>query len=313
MPSFNDLVDEVKVNLQGYTLRQDRITYVTNAGGLTTTSTQINVGSADNLAKGIIEIDDELIWIDNFTTSTNSLNVAPGFGRGYLGTTAAPHSQNAQVILSPTFPRSAIKKAINDTVRSLYPKLFAVGSTTFQFNAAQVTYPLPDDCREVLYMSWQTTGSSREWLPIRKWRFDPLANTPTFNTQKTINLYENIQPGRTVKVWYTMVPDTMDANTDDFVDVTGLPESCQDVIVYGACYRLLSFVDAGRINLSSAEADLNDTKIPASAGSAVSQLCFRSVPTASPRRGFETKRPVPNTYTSESIRKAKWESVDTQA
>jgi len=274
MPTFNDLVDEVKANLQGYTLRQDRITYVTNSGGLTTTSSAITVGSTSNLAKGIIEIDDELIWIDNFDKANNTLNVAPGFGRGYMGTTASPHSQYAQVTLSPTFPRNVIKKAINDTVRSLYPKLFAVGSTTFTFNASQVTYALPDDCREVLYMSWQTTGSSLEWLPIRKWRFDPLANTPTFNTQKTINLYENIQPGRTVKVWYTMVPDTLDANTDDFVDVTGLPESAQDVIVYGACYRLLSFLDAGRINLSSAEADLNDSKIPSSAGSSVSKYVF---------------------------------------
>jgi len=274
MPTFNDLVDEVKSNLQGYTLRQDRISYVTNANGLTTTSLSITAGSASNLAKGIIEIDDELIWVDNFDKATNTLNVAPGFGRGYLNTVASPHSQNAQITLSPTFPRVTIKKAINDTINSFYPKLFSVGSTTFTFNAAQVTYPLPDDCREVLYMSWQTTGSSKEWLPIRKWRFDPLANTPTFNTQKTINLYENIQPGRTVKVWYTMVPDTMDANTDDFVDVTGLPESCQDVIVYGACYRLLSFLDAGRINLSSAEADLNDTKIPASAGASVSKYVF---------------------------------------
>ena len=274
MPTFNDLVDEVRASLQGYTLRQDRITYVTNSGGLTTTSTNINVGSQSNLAKGIIEIDDELIWIDTFDKANNQLTVAPGFGRGYLGTTASPHTQYAQVTLAPTFPRVNIKKAINDTIRSFYPKLFAVGSTTFTFNAAQVTYPLPDDAREVLYMSWQTTGSSKEWLPIRKWRFDPLANTPTFNTQKTINLYENIQPGRTIKVWYTMVPDTMDANTDDFVDVTGLPDSCQDVVVYGACYRLLSFLDAGRINLSSAEADLNDTKIPATAGSNTSRYVF---------------------------------------
>jgi len=272
MATLSDMIDEVRSSLAGYTLRQDRITYLNAA--INTTATAIQVGNSANLAKGIIEIDDELIWIDNFDKANNQLVVAPGFGRGYLGTTASPHAQYAQVTLAPTFPRVNIKKAINDTIRSLYPKLFAVGSTTFTFNAAQVTYPLPDDAREVLYMSWQTTGSSKEWLPIRKWRFDPLANTSTFNTQKTINLYENIQPGRTVKVWYTMVPDTMDANTDDFVDVTGLPDSCQDVIVYGACYRLLSFVDAGRINLSSAEADLNDTKIPASAGSAVSRYVF---------------------------------------
>lgn len=274
MPTLSEIIDEVKSNLQGYTLRQDRITYVANPAGLSTTSTQIQVGSASNLAKGIIEIDDELIWIDSFDKASNTLNVVPGFGRGYQGTTASPHSQYAPVTLAPTFPKVNIKKAINDTIRSLYPKLFAVSSTTFTFNASQVTYPLPDDAREVLYMSWQTTGPSKEWLPIKRWRFDPLANTPTFNTQKTINIYESVQPGRTIKVWYTMVPDTMDNATDDFVDVTGLPESAQDVIVYGACYRLISFLDAGRINLSSAEADLNDTKIPATAGSSVSRYVF---------------------------------------
>jgi len=274
MPTFDQLVDEVRSNLQGYTLRQDRITYITNPNGITTTDQLITVGSAGNLAKGIIEIDDELIWIDSFTKASNTLNVAPGFGRGYLGTTPSPHAEYAQVTLSPTFPRVNIKKALNDTIRSFYPKLFAVGSTTFTFNAAQVTYPLPDDAREILYMSWQTTGSSKEWLPIRKWRFDPLANTPTFNTQKTVNIYENVQPGRTIKVWYTMVPDALDSNTDDFAEVTGLPDSCQDVVVYGACYRLLSFLDAGRINLSSAEADLNDTKIPSSAGSSISKYVF---------------------------------------
>ncbi len=57
------MVDEIKSNLQGYTLRQDRISYVANAAGLSTTSTSITIGSASNLAKGIIEIDDELIFI----------------------------------------------------------------------------------------------------------------------------------------------------------------------------------------------------------------------------------------------------------
>jgi hypothetical protein len=274
MPTFDELVNEVKSNLIGYALRQDRLTYVTNSGGLTTTSSQIVVGSSDNLAKGIIEIDDELIWVNSFDKANNQLNVAPGFGRGYMGTTPAPHAQNSMVTLSPSFPRVNIKKSINDTIKSFYPKLFAVGSTTFTFNAAQTTYALPDDAREVLYMSWQTTGSSREWLPIKRWRFDPLANVATFNTQKTVNIYENIQPGRTVKVWYTMVPDTMDANTDDFVDVTGLPESCQDVVVYGACYRLLTFLDAGRINLTSAESDFADSKNPYNSGSAASRYVF---------------------------------------
>ena len=221
MATLSDLIDEVRTNLQGYTLRQDRITYLTNA--ITSAQTEIVVGSQSNLAKGIVEIDDELLWIDSFDKATNTLNVIPGFGRGYQNTTAAPHAQYAQVTLAPTFPRVFIKKAINDTINSFYPRLWSVASTTFTFNASQVTYPLPDDAETILYVSWQTTGSSEEWLPVNRWRSDPMANVASFNTQNTINLYENIQPGRTVQVWYTTEPNTLDASTDDYSDVTGLP------------------------------------------------------------------------------------------
>ena len=278
MPTLSEMINEVRTNLQGYSLRQDRITYVNNTAGLTTTSLSIEVGSTDNLAKGLIEIDDELIWIDSFNKTNNTLNVmgAPTnpIGRGFQGTTASPHARYAQVTLAPTFPRVSIKKAINDTINSYFPKLWAVSSTTFTFNASQTTYALPDDLESILYMSWQTTGSSQEWLPINRWRADPMASSATFNTNNTVNIYENIQPGRTVQVWYTTTPNTLDANTDDYADVTGLPDSTYDVTVLGASYKLLSFLDAGRINLSSAEADLNDTKNPYNSGASASRYVF---------------------------------------
>ena len=195
-------------------------------------------------------------------------------GRGFQGTTASPHARYAQVTLAPTFPKVSIKKAINDTINSYFPKLWAVSSTTFTFNASQTTYALPDDCEQILYMSWQTTGSSQEWLPINRWRIDPMANSATFNTNVTVNIYENIQPGRTVQVWYTTEPNTLDANTDDYADVTGLPASTADVTILGASYKLLSFLDTGRINLSSAEADLNDTKNPYNSGASASRYVF---------------------------------------
>jgi hypothetical protein len=272
MATLEEMVDEVRSSLAGYTLRQDRITYLNAA--INTTATAIQVGSSSNLAKGIIEIDDELIWIDNFNSANNTLNAAPGFGRGWQGTAPSPHAQYAQVTLTPTFPRTVIKQAINDTINSFFPKLWAINSTTFTFNASQTTYPLPDDVESIIYASWQTTGSSLEWLPINRWRADPMANISAFNTTNTINIYENIQPGRTVQVYYTTTPNTLDANTDDFADVTGLPDSCRDVVTLGASYKLLSYVDSGRINLSSAEADLNDTKIPSSAGVASSRYIF---------------------------------------
>ena len=274
MPTFAQMVDEVRSNLAGFTLRQDRITNLANTGGIGTSDLEIKIGSAENLAKGIIEIDNELIWINSFDRTNLALNVIPGFGRGYGGTTPSPHTENSMVTLTPTFPKVNVMKALNDTINSFYPKLFGVQSTTFQFNAAQVTYPLPPEARDVLFVSWQTTGPSREWLPVNRWRIDRMANIAAFDTNKTINLYEKIQPGRTVQVYYSTIPNTLTNSTDDFAAVTGLPESCRDVVIYGAAYRLLSYLDTGRINLSSAEADINDSKLPSTAGASSSKYVF---------------------------------------
>ena len=274
MPTLSELVDEVKASLTGYTLRQDRITYLANPAGLTTTGTSITVGSDNNLAKGVIEIDDELLWIDSFDKGTQTLNVIPGFGRGYQGTNPAPHSQYAQITLSPTFPRVNIKKAINDTIASVFPKLWSLSSTTLSYNTIQTTYALPDDCEDVLAVTWQTTGPTKEWYPVRNWRLDAMANQATFNSTSTISIYDRIDAGRTIQIWYTTEPNTLDSNSDDFADVTGLPETAKDVIILGACARLLTFIDAGRINLTSAESDLADTKLPSQAGTNISKYVY---------------------------------------
>lgn len=274
MPTFSQMTSEVQSNLQGYSLRQDRITWLATAGGISATDLTIKIGSADNLAKGIVQIDNELIWVNSFDRQNLTLNVAPGFGRGYQGTTPSPHAENAQVILTPTFPVTMIQQAINDAINSLYPKLFQVASTTFTFNAAQIAYPLPDDARDVLYISWQTPGPSKEWLPVSHWRIDRMANVPAFDTTKTVNIYEKIVPGRTVQVYYSTIPSNLTNSSDDFAAVTGLPESSRDVVTLGAAYRLLSYIDTGRINLSSAEADLADTKLPSTAGASASKYIF---------------------------------------
>lgn len=274
MPNLEQLISEVTSNLQGYTLRQDRVTWLATSGGISSTDLTIKVGSPDNLAKGIVQIDKEIIWVNSFDRQNLTLNVAPGFGRGYMGTTPSPHAENAQIILTPTFPVTMIQQSINDSINSLYPKLFGVASVTFQFNPAQVTYALPDDARDVLYISWQTPGSSREWLPVNRWRIDRMANVATFNTTKTVNIYDNIVPGRTVQVYYSTIPNNLTNYNDDFATVTGLPESSRDVITLGSAYRLLSYVDTGRINLSSAEADLADSKLPSTAGASASKYIF---------------------------------------
>jgi len=274
MPTLSDIIDEVKVNLQGYTLRQDRITYVSNAGGLSTSSTSVTVGSSSNLAKGIIEIDDELVLIESFDKASNTLTVMPGFGRGYQHSTVATHNQYAPVIVAPAFPRMSIKQAINDTIGSLYPKLWANATTTLTYNPAVTTYSLPSDIEDITTLSWQAVGPSREWIPINIWRHDPVANTTAFATGNSVSIHDRITPGRTIQVAYRKAPTILSNSSDEFTTTTGLPASCRDVVALGAAYKMLSYIDAGRINLTSAEADAADTKIPSTAGGTAAKYIF---------------------------------------
>ncbi len=274
MPTLSDMIDEVKINLQGYTLRQDRITYVANAGGLSTSTTSVTIGSSSNLAKGIIEIDDELLLVDSYDKASNTLTIMPGFGRGYQHSVAATHNQYAPVILAPAFPRMSVKQAINDTIASLYPKLWANATTTITYNPAVTTYALPAGTEDITTLSWQSIGPSKEWIPINNWRMDPMANTTAFPSGSSVSIHDRITPGRTIQVAYRKAPVILSNSSDEFTTVSGLPASCRDVVTLGAAYKILSYIDAGRVNLTSAEADAADSKTPSTAGTSVSKYIF---------------------------------------
>ena len=172
--TFQDLIDDVSLDLSGFTYRQDRVTHLTQAA--TSGDLVLNVASTDNIGKGIIEIDNEMLWVDSYDRQANTITIAP-YGRGYNATTAAAHSVNTKIIITPTFPQVAIKRAINDTINAVYPKVFAVSSTPVSFLASRTTYEVPAAAIQILSMAWQSVGPTKEWLPIRQWRWDPLAYT----------------------------------------------------------------------------------------------------------------------------------------
>lgn len=265
--TLDNLIDEVLINLAGYTYQQDRATYlktaVTGTTSSSTSPTVLSVGSSDNLGKGMIEIDEELMWVDTFDRVSNTAIVAP-YGRGYLGTTAATHTADAKVTISPTFPRSVIKRAINDTIRASSSSLMAVKTTTFTFQAPVTTYAFNDlDIVNILSMSWQTVGPSKEWVPVRRWTWDSLANSTAFGAgAQSITIGDFITPGRTVKVVYSTNSLPFTSNSQDFSTQTGLDDSCKDIITLGASYRLLTYLDPARASMVSPQADETDSKRP---------------------------------------------------
>ena len=265
--TLSNLIDEVSINLAGYTYQQDRATHLTSAVSTTTSSsaspTVLSLGSTDNLGKGIVEIDEELLWVDSFDRVANTATVSP-YGRGYLGTTAATHTADTKVTISPTFPRYVVKKAINDTINAVGSSIFAVNVTTFTFNAAQTTYDFDGlNIQNILSIMWQSVGPSLEWIPVRRWSWDSKADATAFGaTSQTVTIGDYITPGRTVKVVYATDPVPFTTNAQDFATQTGLPESCKDVIVLGASYRLLTYLDPARAAQVSPQADETDSKRP---------------------------------------------------
>jgi hypothetical protein len=278
MTTLNEMIDEVVLNLSGYTFQQDRSTYLRTAVTTTTSSVSspliLSLGSTENVGKGIVEIDEELMWVDSFDRLANTATVAP-YGRAYLGSTAATHSAESKVTISPTFPRSSIKRAINDTIRSLGSGIFAVKSTSFTFNAAKTTYAFNNlNIKNILTLSWESVGPSKEWVPIRRWDFDSTADATAFGANaQTVTLGEMPISGRTVRVVYATDPAPFTTNAQVYSTQTGLPESTKDVAILGAAYRLLTFLDPARASQVSPQADETDGKRPFGASqSATKQL-----------------------------------------
>lgn len=268
--TLTNLIDEILINMAGYTMQQDRATSL-SAAISTTTTTTLSVSSTADIGKGIIEVGEELMWVENFDRVANTLTIAP-WGRGYLGTTASTAATSSKVTISPTFPKHVIKRAINDTLNAMGASIHGVKQLTFTYNPAVTTYELLDGAtnvtaQNILAVHWQEVGPSKEWIPVKRFSFEPYADITTWggsaaSPAQTISVYDYITPGRTVKVMYASAPVTFTSNDDVFTTTTGLPQTCKDVVVLGATYRLLTYLDPARASQTSPQADEIDSKRP---------------------------------------------------
>ena len=282
MATLLNMIDEVSMNLSGYTLQQDRATHIT-ADVAATASTiaapiTLSLASTDSVGKGIVEIDEELFWVDNYDRVGNTATIAP-YGRAYLGTTLAAHTAGTKVTIAPTFPRFVIKRAINDTISAIGSSIFAANTTTITSNSAVSAFRLPTtgttlNIRNILAIAYQALGSSKEWIPIRSYRFDGNANSTAFTSGQTVSIYDYIPSGRSVQVVYATDPTPFTTNAQEFATQTGLPESCKDLIILGATYRLLSNLDPARASMISPQADETDSKRPYGSSQSITKQVY---------------------------------------
>jgi len=254
MPTYDQLVTRVRRELRGFTL--DQASMATLALDMLAGDTTFNVDTDDveEMSRGLVEIDDELILVKRFDTQTGLVTVLGGLnGRGVENTTAAAHSADAIITMSPTFPRKAIKDSINDAITNLYPSLVVLATTDFPFVAAQVEYAMPADAEDVWTVVGRWVGPERVSGAMPSWRFSTHPNASDFPTGRSIQLWTGITPGQNVRVVYVKRPAPLSANSDDFAATTGYPDSVADLVVWDAARRLLPSVMSARLQQTSVE------------------------------------------------------------
>jgi hypothetical protein len=96
--------------------------------------------------------------------------------------------------VAPTYPRSIVSREVNNTIRAVYPDLFAVGTTDITMDGINWQYGLPADLDRVLLVETRWTIEDG-WTPIREWDVTHSANTTDYATGSSSPSVSPWQPG----------------------------------------------------------------------------------------------------------------------
>lgn len=291
MSTYRELVDQVLLSLQGDSLDQSEQTFLT--GDITADATTFTVDEPTLVSQGMIEIEDELVWIKSVDNATGIVTCST-LGRGFRSTTAAAHTAGATVVNNPRYSRHRIKQTLNTAIRNVYPDLYALSNYEFSYVAARQAYELPAGLDQIHSIHWESVGPSRVWVPVNDYRYDPSANTTDFPSGKALNLWSAPIPGRTVRVTYIGAPTTLTNDSDQFTS-TGLALTAEEAIIYGACYRILGFVEAPRLQMSSVESTQRSDAVPPGAAINTGKFFFAMYQEALSQERERLLRSNPNT------------------
>lgn len=255
MTTVSQLIDDCSGMLHAYTGELEATTWLTQP--IDASDTEIPVQHPNRLRQGVIEIDDELMWVSDAGDSSVTLQPA---GRGVMNTTAVAHTVTTQVRNDPLVPRARLFQEVQAVIRQMQPDLFAVKTYEFTVSPVQTTYEIPADCKKLLSVQHDVVGPTQEWLTMTAYWIDQDAATAT---GKALTLRGCIDPGRTVQIVYAAdLPVPADTSVD--LEVAGIPAEMHDIIRYGACWRVVQTLPVGRLNLKSISAQTNaDNVTPA--------------------------------------------------
>lgn len=242
---MSNLTDAALAEAYGYAQTVDRTTYL--SAGIGAGDIEIVVADASGFSRGIVQIGDELLMVDEVDRNVDTLRLASVAGRGIRSTAAEDHLIGTTVTMAPSIPRHQAVVAVEEAIRGA-SGLFRVASVTIPAVGTQTAYAIPPEAKHILNAQWYPPGPSDEWLSLRRYRHDKYANQ--------ILVHDGVAPGCDIRVTYAADP-LVPTQGQDF-SVSGLPDSCSDVIRLGAIWRIVSFLEPYNLLAKSAEMEAMD-------------------------------------------------------
>jgi hypothetical protein len=258
--TLGSIVDLVQSQLAGFTA--DIPLYGTLTGGITDSDTELVLDMpSQSEPAGLIEIDSELIHIGEYDADTGIATV-PAWGRGQLGTTPVAHDANSRVTVNPRYPRGRVAFQINQVIAGICPPLFAVATGSIDTEVLTYEYALPAGTRNLIEVKWRPYDDpSYDWMPVRSASVRRHGGTPTLHLPSSYGYHSGS------KVHYIVAKNpTSLADEADLFTASGLAESAIDVVVVGACLRLVSSSELQRQQLQSVETSERAILVPATSG-----------------------------------------------
>ena len=183
-------------------------------------------------AGGLIEIDQELMLVTNANTSTRTLTVA----RGFKGTTAASHTDNATITLNPTFPRKTVFDAVADNIVRLYPSLYNV--TTTSVTSGSTYAEVPASTVEVLTSYIQNSDGEK----YTSAGVELLRDFPPSSTNTAVQFY-NTSTGKTVYLVVKRKFVRPTNETDDLSSDCLISDEYEQIVMVGAVADVVGATD----------------------------------------------------------------------
>lgn len=187
-----------------------------------------------------IEIDQELLYVRSYNSTSKTLTVL----RGQQGSTAATHAANAVITVNPRFPRyrifGALNNVLNDISGSAY---FTFAETNLTWDPNVWAYDLGDSAALDVYQVTFPLNptSTTKWQQMDQgFSLIQGLDTSVFPSGIALQFSDppGVQSGQPIRVRYKKAFTALPDLTTD-VSATGIPLSGTDIPPLGAAIRMM--------------------------------------------------------------------------